>query len=245
MLEKNWPTMSRKAEAGHAKLDEVLFSQFSGLGIKEDDIHAIVKDTGFSFHADRQKIFEFASKLRQRSKPITVAANKVDIPESRANIDAMKSSGIDAVPCCAEAELALKRAAEKGLIKYMPGDPSFEVLGEPDGKQKHALEFIRNNVLSKWGSTGVQAAINRAVFDSLKMIVVYPVANISKFTDKKGNVLPDAFLVRSGTALKELAAIVHTELAKHFIGGLNIKRQKIGADYILQDGDVVEILFER
>ena len=75
--------------------------------------------------------------------------------------------------------------------------------------------------------------------------MVYPVASIGKFADTKGNVLPDAHLVRKGTTLKDMASKVHSDLADKFIGGLDIDKKKVGAEHELRDGDVIEILFSR
>ena len=180
--------------------------------------------------------------LRKISKPIIIAANKIDIPESGENLGRI---GKNAVPCSAESELALREAEKHGMIKYVPGSRDFEMIPDKlNEKQKSALETIRN-VLEKYGSTGVQDCLNRLVFDLLDQIVVYPVANIGKYTDTRGNVLPDAFLIKKGTTLKEFAAKVHTDLADSFIGGVNVDRKKIGADHELKDGDVVEILFRK
>jgi ribosome-binding ATPase YchF (GTP1/OBG family) len=136
---------------------------------------------------------------------------------------------------------------EKGLIEYLSGD-DFKIVdpSKLDDRQKDALEIIRNEVIKKYGSTGVQECLNRAVFDRLNYIVVYPVADINKLTDSNGNVLPDAFLVKKGTTLKEFAFLVHSDIGEKFIGGLEAKtKRKLGADYILQNNDVVEILFQK
>ena len=69
-------------------------------------------------------------------------------------------------------------------------------------------------------------------------------ANITRLASHKGNVLPDAHLVPDGTTLKELAYRIHTQFGDNFIGGLDLKKRKIGADYKLRHGDVVEILFK-
>jgi ribosome-binding ATPase YchF (GTP1/OBG family) len=90
----------------------------------------------------------------------------------------------------------------------------------------------------------VQECLDRAVFELLNYIVVYPVANANRMSDKKGNVLPDALLVPKGTKLKEFAAKVHTEMAEKFIGGIDSEtKRKLGADHEVKNGDVVEILF--
>jgi len=147
------------------------------------------------------------------------------------------------VPCSAESELALREADRSSLIRYRPGAKDFEVIGSLNEKQEKALSYIRSNVLERYGSTGIQACLNKLVFESMDNIVVYPVANISKLSSHKGNVLPDAYLVEDGTTLRELAFKIHTDFGENFIGGLDIKKRKIGADYRLKDGDVVEIMF--
>ncbi len=82
------------------------------------------------------------------------------------------------------------------------------------------------------------------VFDVLGYVAVYPVANIHKLTDKNGNVLPDVFLVKKGTTLKDFALKIHSDMANRFIGGISYESsQKLGADYELKDGDIIEILF--
>jgi ribosome-binding ATPase YchF (GTP1/OBG family) len=183
----------------------------------------------------------FATELRRISKPIIVAANKADTPEAQENLKSLK--GPDVVACSAESELALREADRQGLIRYAPGSGSFDVKGILNEKQEQALGFIRSNVLERYGSTGVQQVINRLVFERMRMIVVYPVATITKLASLKGHVLPDAHLVPDGTTLRELAYIIHTQFGENFIGGLDIEKRKIGADYKLKHGDVVEILF--
>ncbi|MEM7815754.1 MAG: YchF-related putative GTPase, partial [Candidatus Aenigmatarchaeota archaeon] len=225
------------AKTQNKPIEKLLSAQLSGLGITEEDIKNALK------HSEPGSL-EFASKLRKISKPIVVAANKIDLPESQQNFERLRNklSEQKMIPCSAESELALKEASKHGLIRYVPGSSGFEITGQPSEKQRQALDFIRKNVLEKYGSTGVQQCLNSMVFDVLKMIAVYPVADINKLSDQYGNVLPDAHLVPKGTTLKELAFRIHSEIGENFIGGLNIEKKKIGADYELKDGDVVEIL---
>lgn len=139
----------------------------------------------------------------------------------------------------------MKKAEEKSFIECFP-EGSFETKKELDERQKKALEFIKNNVIEKYGSTGVQTALNKAVFDLLDYIAVYPVADANKLTDKDGNVLPDVFLVPNGTTVKELAFKVHTTLGEKFIAGIDARTKKrLAADYRLKNRDVVEIVFAK
>ncbi|RLI18011.1 redox-regulated ATPase YchF, partial [Candidatus Bathyarchaeota archaeon] len=161
------------------------------------------------------------------------------------NVERLKELGYIVVPCCAEAELALRRASEKNLIEYTPGDCNFKILQREKltESQLKALETIREKILLKYGSTGVQDAINTAFFKLLNMIVVYPVEDIEHLTDHKGNVLPDAYLVPYGTTAREFAYIIHSELGETFIYAIEARNKKrVGETYILKDRDVISIV---
>ena len=235
IIEKSYQRCEKTAQVTKVPLERMMAQKLSGLGIREDDIKSAMREHNPDEH-------EFATSLRRVSKPIIIAANKADLPEAQDKLKALK--GPDTIPCSAESELALREAERHSLISYLPGSGSFEIRGEPSEKQKQGLEFITKNVLERYGSTGIQACLNRLVFEKLGYIIVYPVASINKLSDSQGRVLPDAHLVPRGTTLKELAARVHTTMAEAFIGGLDLNKKKIGADYELRDGDVVEILFK-
>jgi len=174
-----------------------------------------------------------------------IAANKIDMPNAEENLERLKKSNYIVVPCCAEAELALRRAAEKQLINYRPGDCNFQVL-HPEKlteSQAKALETIREKILLKYGSTGVQDAVNMAFFKLLGMITVYPVEDLEHLADHNGRVLPDAYLVPYGTTARQLAYIIHTELGESFIYAVEAREKKrVGEDYILKDRDVISII---
>ncbi len=244
ILKKSWSQLSMKIKQKKEKPDIILQHQLSGLGISVDDVKDALLDTPITPESGDKELLDFIENLRKKSKPIIIAANKIDVNGAGKNYEHLKEVGVNLIPASAESELALRKAAEHGLVKYSPGDKDFEITGDVEEKQKKGLEFLKKNVLEKWGSTGVQKVIDEAVFKLLDMIIVYPVANIGKMTDQKGNVLPDAHLVKKGTTLKELAAKVHTSMADRFLGGMNRDRRKLGADYELQDGDVVEILLK-
>ena len=145
--------------------------------------------------------------------------------------------------CSAEIELALKEAARDGIVKYIPGSNSFEILKHNiEEKKKKALEFI-DNYLKQHSSTGVQDAINYAVFELLKAIVVYPVENETKLSDKEGNILPDAFLMPPGSKVIDLAYRIHADIGKAFIAAIDVRTGKrLSKDYELKNNDVIKIL---
>ena len=98
-------------------------------------------------------------------------------------------------------------------------------------------------MLRKWGSTGVQQALNKAVFEALEMIAVYPVEDPVKLTDHEGRVLPDVFLVKKGTTARELAYKIHTDLGRTFLYAIDARtKRRLGENYVLQDNDVISIV---
>lgn len=218
---------------------QILYDQLSGLEISRWQIENILGK--FSL----EQTLEFARELRKISKPIMIAANKIDLKEAQENFPKLKENFSNLIPTSAEAEITLKKAAEKNLIQYLPGD-DFSVIGNLDEKQKHALEIIREKVMQKYRSTGIQDCLNKTVFDLLKYIAVYPVADANKLTDTEGNVLPDVFLVPSGTTARELAYKIHTTIGEKFIAAIDARtKKKLAADYKLKNNDVVEIAFAK
>ena len=109
-------------------------------------------------------------------------------------------------------------------------------------KQKQGLDYIKTNVLDKYGSTGVQKCVEEAV-KMLDLIVVYPVEDETHLTDKEGRILPDAHFMKRGSTAKDLAYKVHTDIGDHFIRAIDAKTHRIiGADHELKDGDVIRIV---
>ena len=242
IVERALSKFSRKSGFADVDLLDTLTDQLTGLQVTKRQIKQVLDNVGIG---DTEK---FASELRKLSKPIIIAANKIDLPESEGNLKKLKDDFPDLtiIPTSAAAEIALKNANEKGMIDYFDNKFFIKDESKMDEKQIQGLKFIEENVVKKYGSTGIQECLNKSVFDVLDYIVVYPVADINKLIDNKGNVLPDAFLVKRGTTLKEFAFIIHSDIGEKFIGGLEAKtKRKLGADYILQKNDVVEILFQK
>ncbi|HIJ98430.1 TPA: redox-regulated ATPase YchF [archaeon] len=235
LLKKDWQKISKEVEQSSKNPEKVLAEKLSGLGITEKQIAKSMKESGLA-------VEDFARALRKNSKPIIICANKSDLKESEKFLDELKISH-NAIPTSADSELALRRAAEKGLIEYVPGTNDFKIARELSDSQKKALEFIRENILKKLGNTGVQQCINKAVFKILNLIVVYPVEDENKLTDKHGNVLPHTFLVIRGTTARELAYKVHTQIGEKFIAAVDARTKKrLAADYELKDRDIIKIM---
>jgi ribosome-binding ATPase YchF (GTP1/OBG family) len=249
LMRKDWDKDSRTAQSKKEHISRNLEDRLTGLGISRSQISQAVQETGLdgfnSVGWTDDEFNRFTTRLRRVSKPLIVAANKADREGAEQNIERMREAGYRVVPTCAEAELALRRAAEAGLVRYTPGDPEFEVTSPEkltDG-QRRALDRIKEKVFDKWGGTGVQDAINEAFFSLLDMIAVYPVEDSEKLTNHRGQVLPDCFLVPRGTTAKQFAAEIHTELAEGFIYAVDARTKKrLGDTYILENNDVIQIV---
>jgi len=247
IVSKDWQKFARTVDNSGKDIVEALLSKLSGLSINRTHIITTLRETKLEnvklLQWSDEDLRLFAKKLREISKPMVIAANKADLPEAKKFIEKLKSKYKFVIPTSAESELALRKAANAKLIEYIPGEREFRVIDNLSEGQKRALEYIRSRVLEIYGSTGVQQAINTAVFDALQMIVVYPVEDERKFTDRNGNVLPDALLVKKGTKPRELASMIHTELAKGYLYAINAKtKARIGDDYELQHNDVIKIV---
>lgn len=246
LFEANRDKMSRAADKVEA-ITEV----FRGIGVREDHVKLALAQNNLvsvpldDFGPEQSK--DFCWTLRDISKPTLIVANKVDLPTSTDNFKRLREEYKDmiVVPSSADAELTLRRAEHKGLIKYVPGDERFEI-NDPaslNDKQKWALNLIRKDILGEYMRTGVQFSINVAVFKLLKMNAVYPVADAKKMADKHGNVLPDVYLMRSGSTVEDLAREVHSELAKGLLYAIDIRDGlHLPSDYHLKDRDVLSIV---
>jgi len=246
IISKGWERFARTVYQEKQNITKALGKQLSGLKISEEEIAIALKELNLTENPlewNEDDLLRIASSLRKKKK-IIIAANKIDIEYAYEIFNRLKREfpNYTIICCSAESEVALKEAAKKNMIAYVPGESNFELIGNVNEKQKIALEFIRKNVLEKFGTTGVQQIINFIVFDALKQIAVYPVSN-SRLTDKEGRILPDCFLVPEGTTALELAFKIHSTIGESFIKAIDHKtKQIIGKDYRLKNGDVIEIV---
>lgn len=248
ILAKDWDKIARKIGLTAEELAQSIAERLSGLGLRKFQIEEGLKMAGLDpkpARWSREDMMRLVGLLRRASKPMLLAANKIDLPSSKGNVALLTATGNTTIPASAEAELALRRAAEKGLISYKPGDPDFSpgASVKLSSQQEAALEMIRKQVLAPNGATGVQECINSAFFKLLNMIVVYPVEDPERMTDHSGNVLPDAILIQKGSSLKDLALRIHTDLGEHILYGVDARsKMRLGESYILRDGDIVSIV---
>lgn len=249
LLDKDWSTVSRTAQTAKEPISKHLEQKLTGLGINRSQISTAIREAGLddyrSWQWSEEEFVGFASQLRKVAKPLIVAANKADRDGAEENVKRIEEAGYMVVATCAEAELALRRAADAGLVDYTPGDSDFTIKDHEKltGGQIKALERMRERVFVKWGGTGVQEVLNKAFYGLLNMIVAYPVEDPEKLTDSRGQVLPDCFLVPKGTTAKQFAGVIHSDLMEGFIYAMNARtKMRLKDSYELQDKDIIQIV---
>jgi hypothetical protein len=247
ILQREWQKLTREMESKGVKLVQAIAQRFSGLGIKEYDVETVLHHLNLQTKKPADwtdsDLFGFVKELRKNTRPVLIAANKADLCHDLSILEKLRKDRL-AIACSAETELLLKKASKGGLIDYLPGDKTFKI---KDGvnlnpQQQKALDLVKA-VFSKIETTGVQQAINAACFELLKLIVVYPVEDENKLSNKDGEVLPDARLLSPNATAKDLAFTIHADLAKGFLHAVDVKRkQRIGAQHQLKNGDVIKIV---
>jgi len=251
IVKKDWRRLTGRVRSEGAKLDELLLEKLSGLKITRAHILMALRKSNMKPETVDKwtdaETREFVKILQQTAKPIIIAANKIDRPGAEENYKRLQQEFPDymIVPVSALAEKALKDLEQKGVIKYIPGNDDFEVVQEGSLKEAELvqLEKLRENLLKKYGGTGVQNILNKAVFDFLHMITIYPVHDANALTDSDENVLPDVFLVPEGTTAKEFAGFIHTDLMESFVHGIDARtKMRISDKHVLKDRDVIKIV---
>jgi ribosome-binding ATPase YchF (GTP1/OBG family) len=228
-----------------------LTKELAGLKITAEHVNKALQ---MNHLADREldrwksdDLWDFAKSVREISKPTIIVANKMDLSPAEKNYDRLTKEFGQAfvIPASSDAELALRRAEQKGYVEYVPGEEVFRVTAEErlSPEQREALTYVEQRVFSKLIQTGVQFALNTCVFKLLGMNAVYPVEDADKLADRKGHVLPDVFLVPYDSTVTDLAGQIHSELARTMIYAVDARAKiRLPANYRLKDRDVVKIV---
>lgn len=243
-----WEKLAKTLQTNKQDIAKAIAKQFSGLRVSEDDCKDVM--IKLKLNPERpaewtpENLKNFTTTLRHMTKPMIIVANKADKQNSLENLEKLKAEfpHLTIIPCSADAELSLRQAAKHGLINYTQGDKNFTINEDKVNEaQKTALETIRKNVMERFGGTGVQDVLDKAVFEFLKYIAIFPAG--SKLADSKGNVLPDCFLLPPETTALDFAFSLHTDIGNKFVKAIDIRtKQAVGKDHPLKNRDGIEII---
>lgn len=253
IIKNGWEKFTRQVQQEKTKVSRAIAKQLSAVRVTE----VLVEDAFKKFQLDPEKILTWkekellnlASYFRQHTKPMIIAANKIDVPGAEKNWEKLckEFPHYKIIPCSGDAELALREATKHSIISYIPGDSSFTLLASEklNEKQKQALLFIQTNILEKYGSTGVQKILDTAVFELLGYVAVFP-GGVNNLVDSQGRCLPDCFLLPPKSTALDFAFKIHTDIGNHFVRAIDVKtKMALGKEHKLKNRDVVEILTSR
>ena len=252
ILKENLEKIIRRAKNEKKNMIKEIANLMSGVNVSEHDVEKAFKELKIDenyYDFDDEITFRLASLLRKYSKPMIIAANRVDIDPGLAkrNIKKLQSEFPDKliIPTSGYAELILKELDKQGKIEYVPGEMEFRVIGTLNEKEKKALDFIECIIFKEFGGTGVQTVLDKLVFEVLEYIAVFP-GGVDKLCDKEGRVLPDCFLLKKGSTVIDFAERIHSDLAKHFVKAIDVRTKKpLGKSYELKHRDVIQIISAR
>jgi len=245
ILKRNWDRLSRKIQAEGLKIEKVLAEQLAGAGVDEYQVICSISACKIDHNHIKwgdEDLIMLCDAMRVISKPMMIAANKADIAPA-GFINDLKSLDRIVVPTSAAAEVVLKSASKGGAIKYNSGDDDFSIIKEDlTPAQRKGLESV-HALIKKTGGTGIQECVNKAVFELLSLIVVYPVEDEGKWSDKSDRMLPDAFLMKKGSTAHDLAYKIHSDIGDRFLYAVDAKtKMRLGEKHELNNGDVVKIV---
>ncbi|MFD1513659.1 redox-regulated ATPase YchF [Halomarina rubra] len=229
-------------------IEEYVADQMNAFGTNKDQVKQVVLALGLDLDPDEWDAadrLELAREMRIRTKPMVIAANKMDTPEAQANYEEITADPdyehLTFTPASAHAEKALKSADEKGVVDYTPGEGEFDILADLSMEQKQGLEQIRD-FLHAFGQTGVQSALEAALFEELGVKAIFPGSSNGVVTDE-GKVLRDCFLLPPDATTEDFAYFLHSDIGDGLLHGVDCRsKRQIGSDHPLEHRDVVEIL---
>jgi len=248
---EDWNKFIKTFSREKRKFIEELYKRLSGIKVKKNQIVLALKNANLEEKDPslwtEDDLFNFASKLREISKPLLIIANKIDKEIGLHNFIKLKEKYPDQViACSALAEHYLRKYQKEQIINYIPGSNTFTVINPQKLKptELEALENIKTKILDRYDETGVQKALNYSVFEISNQICVFPVSDVNNYSDNNNNILPDAFLVEKGTLLRDFVREkIHTDLADHFMFGIDaITKKRLGENYQLKHNDIIKIV---
>jgi ribosome-binding ATPase YchF (GTP1/OBG family) len=248
ILKKDWMKAVRKAKTERKNIIDFIADKLTGIKIGKSYIQKSISklslDTSKVDEWNDEEILELCKEVRRLGKPIIIAANKIDRPTSLKHFNNLKDKYREMiVPTAALIDNVLKKFTEQNKIEYVSASGSLSIIGEVSEKEEEIINKVKTEILDKYKTTGVFETLNQAVFKILELIPVYPVADASKLSDQDGKVLPDTFLVNKGTTVKELAGIIHQDLYKNFIYGLDVRsNRKLSDKHELETDDIIRIV---
>ena len=239
-ISKDWQKFSRKEDNSPERLEVKMLQKAATFGLNEKDVIFIMTKEKFPdklIHWGNDDINRFSEAILKYAKPVFNIGNKSDLLTE----EALKEfSGEETnYLISAQYELLIEKAFNNGYISSDGNDFTFTA------KSGEAQKTVLNEIMLKYKSGSIMRFYDvlTAIIKSLGYIVVYPVLDETRWEDKNGNVLPDAYLMKEGDTALDLAYKIHTDIGKNFIRAVNGRTKRIiGKDYKLLNNDVIKVI---
>lgn len=247
ILEKGIEKFTNRYAGEEADIEIELAEQMSAFRINKDEIKRLILrlDIGFDpIEWKKTQRAALASEIRMETKPMVIAANKMDTPEARANYEEITTDSeyehLTIVPASAHAEKSLKRADEQGAIEYRAGDSEFERRADLSGEQEAGLGQIEE-FIQRFDGTGVQRALEAALFSELSAIAVFP--GSANGDPEDGKFMRDCFVLPESSTTEDFAYFLHSDIGDGLLHGIDCRNgRQVGAGHELSHRDVIEIV---
>ncbi|EFA85445.1 Hypothetical 45.2 kDa GTP-binding protein [Heterostelium album PN500] len=248
-LWKRWSNIVRKQKTTKSLAETILHKKLSGYGTRLNIVRESLDRMGQKEPIaldswDDSTVHLLVDTFMEVRFPMVLVLNKVDMSSSDNNINkiCMKYPDMKMIPTSALAEIFLRKMRSQQYIAYREGQDNFETsddnaeLKPCDEKLRGRLEKLKDLVLFRYGSTGVQDTIKTAV-ELKKFIPVYPVKNLKSLSCDKagGSVLRDCIMVPRGTQVREFAGILHPDLEKHYLYAEGINGTRLGETDVIDE----------
>jgi len=248
ILKKDWDRAVRKVESERKDILDFITDKMTGLKISKTHIIQALNSANLETSSVKtwteDDLVRLCLEVQKVGKPIIIAANKIDRPTAKDNYDRLrKELGKKIIPTSALTDVVLRNLINQGKVEYISESGRLVKTGKLSMKEEPVISKIETEILEPYETTGIFKTLNTAIFDVIELQPVYPVADVSHFSDQDGKVLPDVFLVNKGTTVKDLAGIVHQDLFKHFLYGIDARtNRKLSEKHELQFSDVIKIV---
>lgn len=250
-LLQKWGGIKRRHVAVKATPVDTLAAQFSGYGATAAVVARTLDRLALKVPLqdwDDATVARVVDAFVDEKFPTVLALNKIDHPDADKNVSkiARQESADRIVLCSAISEVFLRRLAKQGYVRYIPGSEFVDVredlvdAGEPDGgglkelddKLRTRIDNLKDMVLFRFGSTGVNQVLSRAA-DVLGLVPVFPVRNIGTFGSgeagagggEKAAVFRDCVLVKRGSTVGDVARKIMGDVPIAFVetvGGVRV-----------------------
>ncbi|KAF2722509.1 P-loop containing nucleoside triphosphate hydrolase protein [Polychaeton citri CBS 116435] len=229
-LMAKWGSVKRRHAAIKGNNVETLQSQFSGYGSTSAIIARVMDKLVIKQPLnewDDELVEQVVNTFVDEKFPTVIALNKIDHPDSDKNVSkiARAEPAERLVLCSAISEVFLRKLVKQGFIKYIPGSEFVDVredlieqgdetgggLKELDEKLKTRIENLKDMVLFRFGSTGVNQVLTRAS-EVLGLVPVFPVRNVGTFGSGEAGtaggdraaVFRDCVLIKKGSTVGDV-----------------------------------------